>query len=92
MIKRTPKTAEEVLDFIGELSNMIARHASSVMNRRNKLLGLRVAPPTIFYGNSINISKADLDTTTASVAKMGFGDVYINVGFQRRSGEWMSGI
>ncbi|MBP2031512.1 DNA-binding NarL/FixJ family response regulator [Clostridium algifaecis] len=92
MIKRTPKTAEEMLNIMGELSNMIAGNASSVMNRRNKLLGLRVAPPTIFYGNSINISKAELDTTTASVAKTDFGDVYINVGFQRRSGEWMSGI
>lgn len=92
MIKRAPKTAEEMLNIMGELSNMIAGNASSVMNRRNKLLGLRVAPPTIFYGNSINISKAELDTTTASVAKTDFGDVYINVGFQRRSGEWMSGI
>lgn len=92
MIKRTPKNAEEMLNIMGELSNMIAGNASSVMNRRNKLLGLRVAPPTIFYGNSINISKAELDTTTASVAKTDFGDIYINVGFQRRSGEWMSGI
>lgn len=92
MLKRAPKNAEEMLNIMGELSNMIAGNASSVMNRRNKLLGLRVAPPTIFYGNSINISKAELDTTASAAAKTDFGDIYINVGFQRRSGEWMSGI
>lgn len=92
MLKRKPKGSEEMLNIMGELSNMIAGNASSVMNRTNKLMGLRVAPPTIFYGNSINISKAELDTTTSSTAKTNFGDIYINIGFQRRPGEWMSGI
>ena len=91
-LKRKPKSVEEMLNIMGEICNMVAGNASSVINRKNKLLGLRVAPPSIFYGNSINISKAELDTTTSSVANTEFGEIYVNVGFQRRSGEWMSNI
>lgn len=91
-LRRKPKNAEEMLNIMGEICNMVAGNASSVLNRKNKLLGLRVAPPSIFYGNSINISKAELDTTTSSVANTQFGEIYVNVGFQRRSGEWMSNI
>ncbi|AGY78218.1 response regulator [Clostridium autoethanogenum] len=91
-LRRKPKNAEEMLNIMGEICNMVAGNASSVLNRKNKLLGLRVAPPSIFYGNSINISKAELDTTTSSVANTEFGEIYVNVGFQRRSGEWMSNI
>ncbi|RMD03274.1 response regulator [Clostridium autoethanogenum] len=91
-LRRKPKDAEEMLNIMGEICNMVAGNASSVLNRKDKLLGLRVAPPSIFYGNSINISKAELDTTTSSVANTEFGEIYVNVGFQRRSGEWMSNI
>jgi len=91
-LRRKSKDAEEMLNIMGEICNMVAGNASSVLNRKDKLLGLRVAPPSIFYGNSINISKAELDTTTSSVANTEFGEIYVNVGFQRRSGEWMSNI
>ncbi|ADK14947.1 response regulator [Clostridium ljungdahlii] len=91
-LRRKPKDAEEMLNIMGEICNMVAGNASSVLNRKDKLLGLRVAPPSIFYGNSINISKAELDTTTSSVANTEFGEIYVNVGFQRGSGEWMSNI
>lgn len=91
-LRKKPKNSQEMLNVIGELANMIAGNASSVINRTNKLMGLRVAPPTIFYGNSINISKAELDTTTSSIARTNFGDIYLNIGFQRRAGEWMSSI
>lgn len=91
-LRKRPKSAEEMLNIMGEICNMVAGNASSVLNRKDKLLGLRVAPPSIFYGNSINISKAELDTTTSSVANTEFGEIYVNVGFQRRPGEWMSNI
>ncbi|HBC97453.1 MAG TPA: two-component system response regulator, partial [Clostridium sp.] len=39
MLKRKPKSSEEMLNIMGELSNMIAGNASSVMNRTNKLMG-----------------------------------------------------
>ncbi|QGU96304.1 response regulator [Clostridium bovifaecis] len=92
MLRREPKELQEVLNVMGEFTNIVAGNACSIINRKNKLFGLRVAPPTIFHGESINISKAELDTTTSTIANTIFGEVYMNVGFQRGAGEWMSNI
>lgn len=92
MLKREPKGLQEILNIMGEFTNIVSGNACSIINRKNKLFGLRVAPPTIFHGESINISKAELDTTTSTVANTIFGEVYMNVGFQRGAGEWMSNI
>jgi DNA-binding NarL/FixJ family response regulator len=92
VLKRDVKGKQEVLNVMGEFTNIVAGNACSVINRKNKLFGLRVAPPTIFHGESINISKAELDTTTATVAHTSYGEIYMNIGFKRGSGEWMSNI
>jgi DNA-binding NarL/FixJ family response regulator len=92
VLKRETKGLQEVLNVMGEFTNIVAGNACSVINRKNKLFGLRVAPPTIFHGESINISKAELDSTTSTVAHTTFGDIYMNIGFKRGSGEWMSSI
>lgn len=81
-----------MFNVIGEIANIIAGNACSAVNKKNKLFGLRVAPPTIFHGNSLNISKPELESVTASIAKTDFGDVYMSIGFQRGSSEWMSNI
>ena len=92
VLKREIKDKQEVLNVMGEFTNIVAGNACSVVNRKNKLFGLRVAPPTIFHGEAINISKAELDTTTATVAHTNYGEIYMNIGFKRGSGEWMSNI
>ena len=92
VLKRDVKSKQEVLNVMGEFTNIVAGNACSVVNRKNKLFGLRVAPPTIFHGEAINISKAELDTTTATVAHTSYGEIYMNIGFKRGSGEWMSNI
>jgi Response regulator containing a CheY-like receiver domain and an HTH DNA-binding domain len=92
LLKRDPKNSEEMLNVMGEISNMAAGNACSMMNKKNKILGLRVAPPTIFHGESINISKAELETTYTAEVKTAFGDMSINVGFGRGDDEWMSNI
>lgn len=68
---------------MGELSNIIAGNACSLMNQNNSLFGLRVAPPTIVYGECIEISKSVLDTVSSARAETDFGEVYFNVGFNR---------
>ena len=57
MLKRDPKSKEEVLAIMSEFANIVSGNACSMVNRKNKVFGLRVAPPTILFGESINIFK-----------------------------------
>jgi len=90
LLKRDPKNNDEILNVMSELSNMAAGNACSMINKKNKLFGLRVAPPTTFHGESISISKAELEAIYSAVAKTQFGDLSMSIGFGRGEGEWMS--
>jgi len=90
LLKRDPKNNDEILNVMSELSNMAAGNACSMINKKNKIFGLRVAPPTTFHGESISISKAELEAIYSAVAKTQFGDLSMSIGFGRGEGEWMS--
>jgi len=90
LLKREPENDEELLNVMSEIANMFAGNACSMINKKNKIFGLRVAPPTTFHGESINISKAELENTYSASVKSQFGDLSINIGFKRGDGEWMS--
>lgn len=90
LLKREPKNNEEALNVMSEIANMFAGNACSMINKKNKIFGLRVAPPTTFHGESINISKAELENTYSAHVETQFGDLSINIGFKRGDGEWMS--
>lgn len=92
LLKREVKNPQEVFNVLSELSNVISGNACSVLNRKNKIFGFRVSPPTIFHGNSLTISKSQLENVSCSNASTAFGDIYMSVGFQRRSVEWMSNM
>lgn len=92
VLKREPKSLEEVINMMSELNNIISGQGCSMINRKNKLFGLRVAPPAIFHGESINISKSELDTVTSSMVDTVFGEIYMSIGFKKEDGEWMSNI
>ena len=83
MMRQESPGKEEIVNVIGEISNILVGNACSLLNKSNKLLGLRVAPPTIVYGESIKISKSELATVSSVVADTTYGEVYINVGFNR---------
>ncbi|MEO2682672.1 response regulator, partial [Clostridium butyricum] len=51
-----------------------------------------VAPPTTIHGESINISKAELECNFSADIKSEFGDISLNLGFRRGESEWMSDI
>ncbi|KXL53307.1 chemotaxis protein CheY [Anaerotignum neopropionicum] len=74
---------EYVINMMGEMANIIAGNACSMLNKKNEVFGLRVAPPTVVYGESITISKLKLDTVTSVEADTVFGEIYLNVGFNR---------
>ncbi|HEX2985301.1 MAG TPA: response regulator [Caproiciproducens sp.] len=83
LLKKDSLTKEQTVNVMGELSNIIAGNACSLINKSNKLFGLRVAPPTVVYGDSITISKSELDTVSSVKAETAFGEIYMNVGFNR---------
>lgn len=87
MLRKNSATKEQVLAMFGEFANIVAGNACSVLNRHNKAFGLRVAPPTIFHGSSLSISKAMMKTTSVT-ASTEFGELYLNVGFKRGEEEW----
>lgn len=90
LLRRDPKSNEEQLNVIAEIANMLAGNACSMLNKKNKLFGLRVAPPTTLHGECINISKAEIGQGYSAKIKSEFGDISINIAFKRGEGEWMS--
>lgn len=81
-----------VIECISEFVNICAGNACSVLNRSNTLYGLRVTPPTIFYGEQVNISKTNLESEVAFTVMTDFGEIYYNVGFRRGETEWTQTI
>lgn len=88
ILKREPKDNEELTAALGEFANIIAGNACSVLNKKSKALGLRVAPPSLLHGDSVMISAPNFETTTA-IAQTNFGELHLNVGFQRGEDKWM---
>jgi len=88
LLKRDVKNNDEMLAAIAEFANIVAGNACSVLNRKDKSFGLRVAPPSILYGESVHISAPNFKTDTA-VAETNFGEVMINVGFTKGEEKWM---
>ncbi|MBP8639504.1 MAG: response regulator [Oscillospiraceae bacterium] len=88
IFKRQAASNDEVMAALGEFGNIIAGNACSILNRKNKGLGLRLAPPSILSGDSVHISAPAFKTTTA-IAETNFGQLLLNVGFKWGSEEWM---
>jgi DNA-binding NarL/FixJ family response regulator len=88
ILGREPKNNEELISALGEFTNIVSGNACSILNRKNKAYGLRVAPPTVLHGDSVLISAPNFNTTTA-IADTLFGELLINVGFQRSDEKWM---
>lgn len=88
LLRREPKSGDEKIAAIAEFANIISGNACSVLNRKDKSLGLRVAPPSIMHGDNIHISAPNFKTTTA-IAGTDFGDLLLNAGFMRGEEKWM---
>lgn len=88
IFRREPKSHDETVAALGEFSNIIAGNACSILNRKNKALGLRLAPPSILSGESVLISSPTFKTTTTT-AETNFGRILLNVGFKKGEEEWM---
>ena len=83
LLKKDFQSKEEIINTMAEIANIVAGNACSLLNKSNKLLGLRVAPPTVVYGESLNISKSELDSLASTKAETTFGELYMSIGFKR---------
>ena len=90
LLGRAHKDEEEVVNIVSEVANMFAGNACSIINKKDKIFGLRVSPPTAFHGEDINISKTNLDDGYTGKVKTEFGQLLINVGFRKGEKTWMS--
>lgn len=88
ILRREPKNNDEMLAGLGEFTNIISGNACSILNRKNKALGLRVAPPSILRGENVIISAPNFGTTSA-IAETNFGELLLNVGFKKGEEKWM---
>lgn len=79
---------DEMTAALGEFANIVAGNACSILNRQNKALGLRLAPPSILTGDNVLISNPTFNTKTV-VGQTNFGDLMLDVGFTRGEDEWM---
>lgn len=81
ILRREPANKDEITAVLGEFANIVSGNACSILNRKNKAFGFRVAPPTILHGESVLISAPSFDTL-AVIADTAFGKILLNVGFQ----------
>jgi len=82
ILKRELKSKDEVTAILSEFANIVSGNACSVLNRKNRALGLRVAPPTILGGKDMLITPPRFVTQTA-IGSSVFGKILINVGFEK---------
>lgn len=85
---RENKGMDEIINVVSELTNIIAGNGCSVLNRKNSTLGLRLSPPTIFYGNSLHISQTGSDSYITKVYS-DFGEMTLYVGFSKSDKQWI---
>ncbi|WP_350342433.1 response regulator [Proteinivorax tanatarense] len=82
VLKRETKNQDELMAFMGEFANVVGGNACSMLNRKNKLYNLRVAPPTVLHGESLTISNANIEVKSM-VAQSELGEIQLNIGFKK---------
>lgn len=81
ILKKQDSDMDTILNVLSEWVNIIAGNACSMINMKNKAYGLKIAPPTVFYGKSIHISQANLEVSSVDIETQ-FGIVNMSVGFK----------
>ncbi|OHW63230.1 chemotaxis protein CheY [Andreesenia angusta] len=82
ILKKEEVDMDTILNLLSEWANIIAGNACSMLNMKDRSYGLKIAPPTIFYGEAINISQVNLEVMSVDI-ETSFGEVTMSVGFKR---------
>lgn len=87
LLKKEPGDNGEVIAVLGEFANIVTGNACSILNRKNKAFGFRIAPPSILHGDVVHISVPDFDTMSVSADTV-YGELLLNAGFKRGEDSW----
>ncbi len=88
ILRREANSQDEVLAMAAEFANIVAGVACSILNKKNKALGLRVAPPNVFYGAPTEVVSPNI-TSQGIFANTDYGDVFLYFGFKGETVLWM---
>jgi len=88
LLRRAGKNREEVVSMAAEFANVVAGVACSMLNKKDKAFGLRVAPPSVFYGKATEVISPNIQVQHV-YADTDFGQIYLHVGFKKGSILWM---
>lgn len=87
MLKREAEDLDEVLNVIAEFTNIVGGVACSMLNKDEPLFKFRVAPPSIFYGESTEIINPCIKLNGIH-AETQMGNINMSVGFKEESVLW----
>ena len=88
MLHRPAKNPTEVIQVVAEFANVVGGVACSMLNKREKSFGLRVAPPSVFQGATNEITSPMLQMKGVE-ADAGFGKLCLSFGFKKGTVLWM---
>lgn len=88
MLRRPVKTPAEVVSVAAEFANVVGGVACSLLNKRKKSFGLRVAPPSVFQGATNEITNPMVQMQGVE-ADAEFGRLCLSFGFKKGTVLWM---
>jgi len=88
VLRRPPKNREEIIATGAEFTNIVAGIACSMLNNREKALGLRVTPPSVLFGAPTEIANPNINLYVVA-ANTEFGPVDLSFGFKKEAMLWM---
>jgi len=88
MLRRPAKSQAEVVSVAAEFANVVGGVACSMLNRKEKSFGLRVAPPSVFQGATNEIISPMLQMHGVE-ADTDFGRLSLSFGFKKGTVLWM---
>ena len=88
MLRRPAKNPTEVVSVAAEFANVVGGVACSMLNRKEKSFGLRVAPPSVFQGATNEIISPMLQMHGVE-AEADFGRLSLSFGFKKGTVLWM---
>jgi len=86
VLKREPTNADELTHLLMEMANIVTGNAVSALNaiisKRNRMYNLRLAPPSVFIGQVMQIQQPEYISKTLMV-ESAFGNILFNIAFKR---------
>lgn len=88
ILRRPAKGQDEIVAMAAEFANVVGGIACSMLNKQDKAFGLRVSPPSVFYGAQTEIASPGI-RLHCLYSDSDFGRIHLGVGFKKGSVLWM---